>query len=270
MALGENGNDLVMPVSPMYGGNGGFGNSFGNDWGWIILLLLLAGNGGWGNGFGGFGGGAGELYPWMNQADITTSGFQNAQLSSTLSGLQSSVTSGFGDIQTALCGGFAGVNSNIANGFAQAEISENARQMANMNQMFNLSSQFANCCCENRLGLANLGSDIAREACADRQAVVDGVRDIIANQTAGIQTILTQMCNDKIDEKNSKIADLERQLTMANLSASQTAQTSRLLADNSAQTVALEQYLNPVPVPAYIVNNPNCCNQNVGCGCGNF
>ena len=55
MAL-SNENDMVMPVTPMCNyGNGGFGNSFGGDWAWIILLLLLAGNGGWGNGFGGFG-----------------------------------------------------------------------------------------------------------------------------------------------------------------------------------------------------------------------
>ena len=76
------------------------------------------------------------------------------------------------------------------------------------------------------------------------------------------------MCADKIDAKNERIADLERQLTMANLAASQTAQTSRILADNAAQTVALEQYLNPTPVPAYVVQNPNCCTQNFGCGCG--
>jgi len=69
----------------------------------------------------------------------------------------------------------------------------------------------------------------------------------------GIQRILDQMCNDKIDAKNEKIADLERQLTMANLAASQGAQTSKILADNAAQTAALEQYLAPVPRPAYIV-----------------
>jgi hypothetical protein len=95
----------------------------------------------------------------------------------------------------------------------------------------------------------------------------DGVRDIIQTQTANTQRILDQLCQDKIDSKNEKIADLERQLTMADLRASQTAQTSRILADNSAQTVALEQYLNPVPVPAYVVQNPNCCPQN-NCGCG--
>lgn len=74
---------------------------------------------------GGFAADGAMLYPWMNQADITTSGFQNAATNQAIASLQNSVTSGFGDVQTALCGGFAGVNSNIANGFAQAEISEN-------------------------------------------------------------------------------------------------------------------------------------------------
>ena len=255
MALTDDSN-IVMPVSPM-GGNGGFGNGFGGDGWWIILLLLFAG--GWGNGFGG-GFGGGEIYPWMNQADITTSGFQNLATQNQITGIQS----GIGDIQTSLCNGFAGVNATINSGFATAEVANNARQMANMQQAFGLSEQLASCCCENRLASADLKYTVATENCADRQALSDGVRDIIANQTQGIQRILDQMCNDKIDAKNERIADLERQLTMANLSASQTAQTAQLLADNSRQTTALEQYLNPVPVPAYIVANPN------GCGCGTF
>ena len=97
----------------------------------------------------------------------------------------------------------------------------------------------------------------------------DALRDVIAANTASTQRILDQMCNDKIDAKNERIADLERQLTMANLAASQNAQTAAILANNEAQTTALEQYLAPVPRPAYIVQNPNCCT-NSGCGCGSF
>ena len=262
MALTDNEN-MVMPVAPMYGGgNGGFGG-FGNDWGWIILLLLFA-NGGWGNGFGG--GFDGGLYPWMNQAGITSNGFQNQATNSAISALQNSVTSGFGDVQNSLCGGFASVTASLNNGFAQAEIAENARQIANMNQMFGVQSALQNCCCENRAGLADLKYTVATEACADRNAISQALRDVLEANTASTQRILDQMCNDKIDAKNERIADLERQLTMANLSASQTAQTAQLLADNSKQTVALEQYLNPVPVPAYIVANPNCCQQ-TSCGC---
>ena len=74
------------------------------------------------------------------------------------------------------------------------------------------------------------------------------------------------MCADKIDAKNEKIADLERQLTMADLRASQGAQTAAILANNEAQTANLERYLAPTPIPAYVVQNPNCCGTSYGCG----
>ncbi len=242
MALTD-GQNMVMPVGPMNGYGNGMG-SFGGDWGWIILLLLI----GWGNNGNGFGGnGNNGIYPWMNQ------GFQDAQLFSQLSALQSSVNS---------------MSNQLCNSFAAVESGANTRQMANMQQMFDLSTQFQNCCCENRLASANLQSTILSENCADRAAISDGIRDILVNQNNNTQRILDQMCQDKIDAKNEKIADLERQLTAANLSASQTAQTAQILADNARQTVALEQYLNPTPIPAYVVQNPNCCQQFNGCGCG--
>lgn len=244
------GNGMVMPVSPMYGGgNGGFGNGFGSD-GWWILLLILFASGGWGNGFGG--GNMGGFAPYAIDTGVQR-GFD-----------QASIMSGIGDINA----GIFGIQNALCNGFAQAEIAANSRQMANMNQNFQMQSALADCCCENRLGIANLGSDIAREACATRTNDTQNTQSILNVINGGIQSIKDQLCSDKIDAKNEKIADLERQLTMATMQASQTAQTSRILSDNAAQTVALEQYLNPVPVPAYIVQNPNCCQQNTGCGCG--
>ena len=141
-----------------------------------------------------------------------------------------------------------------------------------MNQGFyNLSSQFANCCCENRLATANLASDLAREACADRQAVSDALQTTLNTMNAGIQSLKDQMCNDKIDAKNEQIANLRQQMAMMQLNASQNAQTQAIMANNEAQTAALEQYLAPVPRPAWIVQNPNGCNCGNyynGCGCG--
>ena len=205
-------------LAAVVGDNDGFGN--GNGW-WIILLFLFLG---WGNNGWGFNGNANtdNLYPWMNQAQGTWNGFSQVQ-------------------------------QDLCAGFANAETAATTRQMASMQQMFDLSSQFANCCCENRLAIANLGADLAREACADRQAVSDGVRDILANQTASVQRILDQMCQDKIDQKNEEIARLRQQLDMASLAASQTQQTSMIIANNEYQTSVLK----PVPVPAYIVANPN-------------
>ena len=230
-------------------GNDGWG--FGGDgaW-WLIILFLFMFNGNWGNGFGYGGGGVGNE---------VQRGFDQNSIMNGLSSINSTLTNGFVDTAVALC-----------NGFAQAEISANARQMADMNQNFALQSQFADCCCENRLASADLKYTIATENCADRTALNEGIRDILESQNNGIQRILDTMCQDKIDAKNERIADLERQLTMANLAASQGAQTAAILANNEAQTNALEQYLAPVPRPAYIVQNPNGCgcnSCNTGCGC---
>ena len=267
MSLTENGNGMVMPVSPMYGGYGNSGFGFGGDGSWWVVLFLFCLMGGWGNGFGGFGGGNGAV-PYINN-DVQRGFDQNAVMSG-INGLSNAVTTGFGNVQTALCGGFANVNQGVSNGFAQAEIAANARQMADMNQTFSLQSALQNCCCENRAATADLKYTVATEACNDRAAVGDALQAVTAQNNANTQRILDQLCQDKIDAKNEKIADLQRQLTMANLAASQGAQTAAILANNDAQTAALEQYLAPVPKPAYIVQNPNCCapTYNCGCGCG--
>lgn len=224
----ENGNGMVMPVSPMYGGGFG-GNGFGDNGWWIILLFILLGNGGWG------GYGNGGSAPYMVDNSVQR-GFDQSAIMSGLTGISNNVVSGFGDVQTALCGGFSGVNSNISNGFAQAEIANNARQIADMQQEFALQSQLASCCCENRLASADLKYTIATEACSDRAAVTSALQDVIANQTANTQRILDTMCADKIDAKNEQIMALERQLAMANLAASQTAQTAEIISKLPAAT----------------------------------
>lgn len=243
-------------VAAVTGNNGGFGNWGGDSAWWLIILFLFMFNGNWGNNGGGYGNGAGAIQR----------GFDQSAIMSGISGIQTSLTSGFVDTAAALCNGFAGVNSAVSNGFAQAEIAANSRQMADMNQNFALQSQLAQCCCDNRLASADLKYTIATENCADRTALNEGIRDILESQNNGIQRILDTMCQDKIDAKNERIADLERQLTMANLAASQGAQTAQILANNDMQTAALEQYLAPVPRPAYIVQNPNGCGCNTSCG----
>ena len=238
MALTENGNGIVMPVSPMGGyGNGGFG--FGGDIGWLILILRCCGGF---NGFGGFGGG--EIYPWMNQADITTNGFQNMATQNQIS----AISSGIGDVQTQLCNGFAGVNASISNGFAQAEIAENSRQMANMNQMFNVQSSLQNCCCENRAGLADVKYTIASEECQTR-----------ASNTANTQAILDKLCQlemdnlkSKIDSKNDRILDLQNQLNIATFNASQNAQNNYLQNALTAQTQYILGLYPPTVTPAVV------------------
>ena len=218
MALTDEGNGMVMPVSPIYGG--GYGNAgFGGDWAWIILLLLL----GWGNnGFGGYGAGGTAFVDSSVQR-----GFDQSALMNAITGVGNNVVSGFGDTATALCGGFAGVNAAISNGFAQAEIAANSRAMNDMQTSFGIQSALQNCCCENRASIADLKATLLAEACADRAAV-----------QAGVQSILDVICQNTIDNKNEKILEMQNALNMANLQASQVAQTAEIISKLPTTTTA--------------------------------
>ena len=269
------------------GNNGGFG--FNGDGAWVLLLfiILLAG-GNWGNG-NGFGGGNGCGMPYFfNQTSDVQRGFDQQAVMSGIGDISGAIANGFSNINTALCGGFAGV----ANGFAQAEIGENARQIANMNQLFGLQTGLSNqlnaiamnqqnCCCENRAATADLKYTVATEACADRAAVDGALRDVtaqgIANTQAllntingGIQSIKDQLCQDKIDAKNELIANLRQELAMKDLAASQTAQNAFIAQGFSNEVDALYNRLNTCPVPTTPVYGRTpifTCNNN-GCGCG--
>ena len=265
MSLSENGNGLsAADIAAVTGanGNGAFGWGEGGLF-WIIVLFLFAMMGNWGNGFGG--GNAQMPYILSNTTNTDIQrGFDQQALIGGINGINASINS----LAQGQCNGFNGVTAAINNGFSSAEIANNARQIANMQQLNTIAMAQQNCCCENRAAVADLKYTVATEACADRAAVDGALNSVLNAMNAGIQSVKDQMCQDKIDAKNERIAALESQLNMATLRESQTAQTAQILANNAAQTAALEQYLNPAPVPAYMVQNPNCCSQNFGCGCG--
>ena len=242
------------PVMPFYG-NGGFGGGFNNDYAWLSN---------------------GQKEIMQN----TNDGFNTLQLANQLTGINSGVQNlstqlcnCCADVNSNLCNGFAGVNATVNAGFANAETSANARQMANMQQAFNnqlstiqgfnnVNSALCDASAENRLGQANLTSTILAENCADRAALQEGVRDIITNQTANTQRIIDEIFRDRLDEKDSKISDLQRQL--------QTAEQNAFIANGLANEV--DQLYNrlancPVPsTPVYGRTPIFTCNGN-GCGC---
>lgn len=282
-------NNMVMPVAPMYGGNnGGFGNGFGGDWAWIILLLLLGwGNNGWGGN--GFGGGNGD-FPWLmtGQQNINTNtnnGFRDAMINDGIT----SIRDGISGLSTQLCNCCGDVQMALANGFAGVEQGANARQIANMQQAFaaqtavtsgmnDLAMGLQNCCCENRAGIADLKYTVATENCADRTAAYQNTRDIIDSQTRGTQAILDKLCQLELDgvkaqveAKNDRISELQTQLNMANLAASQTAQNAFIAQGFANEVDQLYNRLNNCPVPTTPVYGRTpifTCNQNNGCGCG--
>lgn len=221
---------------------GGFG--FGNDGGWWLILLFLFAFGGWGNGFGGGYNGGGVPY------------------------MVNDVQRGFD--QSAVMSGLAGIQTSLANGFAGNEISQ-CNQTANITgQLSALALNQATNACGVNSNIADLKYTIATENCADRATVTEALQQVTNAINGGVQSIKDQLCADKIDAKNEEIANLRTQINLSNLAASQNLQTQQLIANNEAQTAALERYLAPNPVPAYIVANPNCCGYTMGCGCNGY
>lgn len=250
--MGEN--ISVGDALALLGNRGNNGNAFGDEG--VLLLFIILLFGGWGGrGFGNQGGGYGaggvggnELYPWLNQTEVVNTGFRDQMLNTGINGIQQSITNGFAGVQQSMC-----------NGFNQTQVG--------MLQGFNaLQAQQAQCCCDNQLAMANQTAALLAEHCADRNALSQAVNTITTNETAGFQRIIDKMCDQELQAERRENDNLRQQINMMNLAASQAQQTQQLLADNFAQTNALEQYLAPVPRPCYVVQNPNCCQQNFGCG----
>lgn len=242
------------------GRNGTNDDFMGNGAWWIIILFLFAFMG---NGWGGFGNG-------NNGAGYTDAalqrGFDNQAVISKLNGLENGLCDGFYAMNSSLLNGFNSANIANLQGFNGVQTSISAAQQGLTNTMTQYEMNRQQCCCDNKAAIADLKYTIATESCANRAATADALRDVLESNTANTQAILDKMCQQEIEAKNETIANLRSQLNMAALASSQAAQTAQIMANNSAQTQALEQRLAPSPIPAYVVQNPNaaynygCCN----------
>ena len=277
----ENGAGLsAADMAAVLRGNNGNGDGFNgsNGW-WVILFFLLCLNGGWN---GGWNNGGCNAPAQTVVADVQR-GFDQQATTSQISQLQTQVGQGFADAAVANCQGNANITQAITNGqYATAQAITGAKdtingtlyanQLANNQTLNGLAMSLQNCCCENRAGLADLKYTVATENCADRQAISDGLRDLMAQNTAntnaivqsqnsGFQSVLDKLCQLELDNVKQENERLRTQLNMAGLAASQTAQTATILQGQQAQTQAVIASCCPKPVPAYTVPNPNC-----GCG----
>ena len=234
-------NDGTLSAADIAAVTNGGGFGFGGDNGWWLILLFLFAFGGWGNGFGGNYGGGGVPY------------------------MVNDVQRGFD--QSAVMSGIAGIQTSLSNGFATSEVSQ-CNQTANLTgQLSALALNQATNACNTNSNIADLKYTVATEACADRQAVTDALQVVTNAINTGVQTIKDQLYSDKLDAKNEEIANLRTQINLANLSASQNLQTQQILAGQERSVNTLEAYLTPTAIPAYIVQNPNCCSYNYGMGC---
>lgn len=251
---GENGLSAA-DIAAVTGNQNGFGG-FGGDGAWLILILLLfaAFNG---NGWSGNGGGG---YVPM-QADLQR-GFDQTAVMNGIGAVQG----GLADAAISNCNQFTTLLGTLANNKFDTISTLNNGHNAILQQMGNFEMARQQCCCNTNSLIGDLKYTVATENCEDRRAISDGVRDIITNQNANTQAILDKMCQQEIDALKTQNANLQTQINLANLAASQNGQTAQILADNANQTAVLRQALNPTPVPAYVVQNPN----GGGCGCGTY
>ena len=141
---------------------------FGNDWAWIIILLLF------GFGRGGFGGGYGSP---ATQADLSAGFASNA----TLNGLND-IKLGQAGIQQTLCQGFNGVTHQIADCCCATQ-----RSIDGVN--YNIATQ----ACDIKQAICNTGRDIIDNANANSRAILDFLtNDKIATLTAENQALKFQ------------------------------------------------------------------------------
>ena len=249
--IDENGTGTTMLVQPagFGGGNGGNGFMDGSGW-WILLLFILLG--GWGNnGLNGSGGGVSGMYPWMNQSNQISEGFQNQMLNDNITGIQNSLN---------------GISTQLCN-----------NQMADLERSFAVQSALQNCCCQTQTGIADLKYTVATENCADRTQSMINTRDIIDSQTRGIQTIMDKLCALELDGVKNQLAQAQRenvglqnQLNMATLRESQTAQNAFIQQGFANEVDQLYNRLNSCPVPSTPVYGKTpifTCGGNT-CGCG--
>lgn len=246
----ENGYSLAdIAAATGNGGDGFFGG--GNGW-WIVLLFLFC-LGGWGgNGFGWGGNGnaastATTIYGLDSISDNITNGFYN---------LNTGILNGFATTTAAVNAGTSAIQSDICNmGMQNLQNTNSINQAINANTVsamqntFSISQQMNNLAATQQLndcqtnqnitnGFATLNYNLATEACADRQAVADGARDIIANQNNNTRQIIDFLVQDRINALTSENQALKGQI-------SQSEQNAYLLA-----------HLQPNPIPSYQVPNP--------------
>lgn len=257
------------------------GGMFGNDWAWIILLLLFGWGGrGFGNGFGGYAGGNGGgcgCSPCATQADVRAAVDQQTLISKI-----DQQTYGVADTFTAL-------NNTLNNNFRGIDNAICTLGYQNQAGINSISAQLAQCCCDTKGAIKDVNTGIERAGWNLSKQISDCCCDVEKMNLQNRFDAQAYNCNvlqsiDKLGDRiidymsNEKVQALRDENQALRLAASQSAQNAYITASQEAQTAELIRRLGrDCPVPAYVVPNPNCCYQynvtsanNCGCGCGSF
>ena len=244
-------------------GNGGWGDMGA----WWIVILLIFGWGGFGNGFGGGFGGRGSAQGLADLGNLVNNDAGRELIMQAIQGNATAISQLASQVhcdQNALQGAIQNLSSQMCQlgntlGLGQRDI---IAAMKNGNTT--IMSKLCDCCCENRLAIANqtntlqaaingVSAGLERGFAATNYAFADQtcqIKQAIAEQT---QVINDKFCQLEMREMQRENQNLRDQVQAFQLSASQQQQTANLIAQ-----------LRPCPSPAYVVPNP------FGCGCNNY
>ena len=257
-------------VALLSGNNGRNNDGFGSDgnWAWVLIFLIFAlgGFGRNGFGFGGIGSVsdnyvlASDFATLQRQIDSSTATLER-KADATQQGLcdgfyamNTGMLNGFSGVQQAMCQGFSGINQAISNSAFNTE-----------RGLWNLSSQFADCCCQTQRAIDGVNYNMAMNTNVLQNTMCNTTRDLIENQNANYRALHDELVANRIEDKNAQIQAQQNEINALRLAASQEKQNSFLISQ-----------LKPCPDPAYIVPNPNCCydysvtRNTCGCNCGNY
>ena len=196
-------NSIDPGLLALLNNNGGFGN---NNWIWIMFLWMMWGYGGWNNGFGG-NNGTGFLANQMNNdagRDLLLQAINGRadalnQLAGMLNTNVANIQNVLGQIQL----GISQVGSQV--GMSGLE-TINALQLGNAT----LGRQLCECCCENRLAIANQTAalqsglaahdssvrlQLAQNEAADQLAVCQQTNQLGSQADRNTNTILGAIAN---------------------------------------------------------------------------
>lgn len=247
--------------------NGGF---FGNEGLWAVIILAIIF--GWGRN-GSFGGGScgGDGMPYVINAGgwggsggfdaAVQRGFDNSAVITKLNGIENGLCSlGYDQlaqmngINANIAAGFAGVNNAICTLGYQAADLAHGTNLALMQGFTGvqagqtaLSTQLAQCCCDNKAMLADLKYTMANQT-----------RDIMDGQAAGFRAVLDDLCKLRIEQKDDKIASMAQYINKLELAASQSAQNDYIV-DRLTPKAPIAAFTVPAPWQYGSCNNQGCC-----------
>lgn len=257
------GNYSLSDIAAATGNGRNNDGMFGGDGAWWLIVLFLFVFCGWGNnGWGNNGNGGGYAATAATQADIQR-GFDNSAVISKLDGINNGLCDGFYAVNNGMLTGFNGINTNIMQTGFGIQQAINADTVANMQNANALQSQLAQCCCETREAIQGINYNLATNTCALQNTMNNNTRDILDNQNNNTRAILDFLTQDKIATLQAENSDLKR-------AASQDRQSALISTEMNAQAQRLINAINPAPIPAYQVPNPNTyygCGCNTGCNC---